>query len=439
MAEFRYAYLYKNGEQTSCMVAVVSMTFGIVAANCIDLTNDNKVDTSVKYKIHYSPYNNNTGPMYDISPSGFTVHPNYNPQTLENNIAVLQYTDSTADSYSSYISTNAIGPTNKVYIRRDYNILTSTWTAPELINNDVSDSDCEDTSPMYAANTDYMTCISSTTTSIISSKCSIPYALMYKEKSDDVIALSTIYSHSVIFGDDMCGGSNRILNYYTYLWPYLEFFLKTLNQAIQVYGQNDTAVFTIGESIVMNPPTNASTPASTLVGGDLYPMQRKIEDIPEASAILSDEILSTILESTTSGSISSSGGGGSSSSGGGGSSSNDGNDDADPSLSKLLTEVIPDSTHSSGGLSKGEKIAIGVTVPLGVILVTIGVIIVLHIWKINRQDKAWDPQAETMNLHDIAIEIRADDVNIGPPPYAHVNKSDELIVFHSDTTTDSKK
>ncbi|KAJ2525384.1 hypothetical protein GGI11_000047 [Coemansia sp. RSA 2049] len=310
MAEFRYAYLYKNGEQTSCMVAVVSMTFGIVAANCIDLTNDNKVDTSVKYKIHYSPYNNNTGPMYDISPSGFTVHPNFNPQTLENNIAVLQYTDSTADSYSSYISTNAIGPTNKVYIRRDYDILTSTWTAPELINNDVSDSDCEDTSPMYAANTDYMTCISSTTTSIISSKCSIPYALMYKEKSDDVIALSTIYSHSVIFGDDMCGGSNRILNYYTYL---------------------------------------------------------------------------------------------------------------------------------SGGLSKGEKIAIGVTVPLGVILVAIGVIIVFHIWKINRQDKAWDPQAETMNLHDIAIEIRADDVNIGPPPYAHVNKSDELIVFHSDTTTDSKK
>ncbi|KAJ2614141.1 hypothetical protein EV177_002203 [Coemansia sp. RSA 1804] len=385
MAEFRYAYLYKNGEQTSCMVAVVSMTFGVVAANCIDLTGDNKVDTSVTYKIHYSPYNNNTGPMYDISPSGFTVHPNYNPQTLENNIAVLQYTDSTADSYSSYISTNAYGPTNKVYIRRDYDTLTSTWTAPELINNDISDSDCEDTSPI----------------------------------------------HSVIFGDDMCGGSNRILNYYTYLWPYLEFFLKTLNQAIQVYGQNDTAVFTIGESIVMNPPTNASAPASTLVGGDLYPMQRKIEDIPEASAILSDEILSTILESTTS---SSGGGGGSSSS-----SSDDGNDDADPSLSELLTEVIPDSTHSSGGLSKGEKIAIGVTVPLGVILVTIGVIIVFHIWKINRQDKAWDPQAETMNLHDIAIEIRADDVNIGPPPYAHVNKSDELIVFHSDITTDSKK
>ncbi|KAJ2762012.1 hypothetical protein H4S06_000894 [Coemansia sp. BCRC 34490] len=199
MIGFRYAYLYKNGKQTSCMVAVIDMTAGVVAANCIDLTSDNKVDTSVKYKIHYTPYGNNTGPMFDLSPSEFTIHPDYDPKTLLNNIAVIQNTNGGTDDYSSYIST----------------------------------------------------------------------------KDFDVI-------------------------------------------------------------------------------------------------------------------------------------------------------------------SKGEKIAIGVAVPLGVILLIVGAIIVHHIWKINRQDKAWDPAAETWNMQDIAIDIRADEMNI-PSPFAQMNMHDNLFVIHADTSAESKK
>ncbi|KAJ2617847.1 hypothetical protein EV177_000333 [Coemansia sp. RSA 1804] len=283
MIDFRYAYLYKNGKQTSCMVAVIDMTAGVVAANCIDLTSDNKVDTSVKYKIHYTPYGNNTGPMFDLSPSEFTIHPDYDPKTLLNNIAVIQNTNGGTDGYSSYISTKDFDVISKVYVRRDYDTITSTWSMPALANNKVSDSDCVDGSPMYAANSRYM---------------------------------------------------------------------------------------------------------------------------------------SFILESTGS--------------------SDDGNDDADQGLGELLTEKTPDVTDNNGGLSEGEKIAIGVAVPLGVILLIVGAIIVHHIWKINRQDKAWDPAAETWNMQDIAIDIRADEMNI-PSPFAQMNMHDNLFVIHADTSAELKK
>ncbi|KAJ2695517.1 hypothetical protein GGH99_000087 [Coemansia sp. RSA 1285] len=366
MIDFRYAYLYKNGKQTSCMVAVIDMTAGVVAANCIDLTSDNKVDTSVKYKIHYTPYGNNTGPMFDLSPSEFTIHPDYDPKTLLNNIAVIQNTNGGTDGYSSYISTKDFDVISKVYVRRDYDTITSTWSMPALANNKVSDSDCVDGSPMYAANSRYM-----------------------------------------------------ILNYYIGLWPYLGFIVKTLNQKVHVYTQNGTALYSDMDIFSMNKTADASSLTNTtLVGGDLYPMQRSREDITETTSLLSDNKFIVILESTGS--------------------SDDGNDDADQGLGELLTEKTPDVTDNNGGLSEGEKIAIGVAVPLGVILLIVGAIIVHHIWKINRQDKAWDPAAETWNMQDIAIDIRADEMNI-PSPFAQMNMHDNLFVIHADTSAELKK
>ncbi|KAJ2601892.1 hypothetical protein EV177_006897 [Coemansia sp. RSA 1804] len=215
MAEFRYAYLYKNGEQTSCMAAIIDARSAFVAANCINLTNNNNVDTSTVYKIHFSPWNNEKEATYDLAPSQFTIHPNYNPKTLENNIAVIQFTGSSEDNYSGSVSTKDFNGKTKIYVREDYNETSSSWNKPNVVNRGINESDCMDNSPLYTANKYWMTCTSSTNTSMISSDCSIPYGLLYKDDGDEAIVMTGIYSHSIMFGNNMCGGSTRILNYFT--------------------------------------------------------------------------------------------------------------------------------------------------------------------------------------------------------------------------------
>ncbi|KAJ2403093.1 hypothetical protein GGI23_000232 [Coemansia sp. RSA 2559] len=134
----------------------------------------------------------------------------------------------------------------------------------------------------------------------------------------------------------------------------------------------------------MVPPKSASVPNVTVEGGDLYPKQREIEG-------------STSVSET------------------------DG------------------ASEPTNGLSKGQKIGIGVGVSLGAILVIIGCIIVYHIWNVKRQDKAWDPNAEALNLQDIAFDIAADDRLLVPPPYSQVNNEAGSNSRQPRETTDTKR
>ncbi|KAJ1664944.1 hypothetical protein IW140_002743 [Coemansia sp. RSA 1813] len=444
MASFYSAYLYKDEDQTSCMAAVMDAGAAFVAASCFVLTSDNKIDSSVKYRIQYTPTDDKTGPILTLSPSQVIIHPKFNPTTLENNIAVIQFQDGATNSYVGDISTQDFAGNTEVFVRRDYDVYESYWDAPVVFNQDADDSDCAEGSLLYAANKDWMSCTRAVTDSFASEYCSIPYGVMYKQDTSNNIVMSSIYSHSVIYGNDMCGESSKILSYYTMLWPYLGFAVSSLGRGISVFNQTTSSVYTGTTMNVMTSPKSASIAGTTVENGDLYPKQWDIE-----AEITSSGATRTI-------------------------SANNGSNDSDnDSMSQLATdsasdesddesmsanasadesngsdssqsEVLADdslngSSISSSGLSKGQKIGIGVGVPLGVILVVIGCIILFHIWKVNRQDKAWDPNAETMNLQDIAFEIVADDIYTVPPPYSQASDEAGFNTKLSEETTEIKK
>ncbi|KAJ2692545.1 hypothetical protein GGH99_001663 [Coemansia sp. RSA 1285] len=424
MAEFRYAYLYKNGEQTSCMAAIIDARSAFVAANCINLTNNNNVDTSTVYKIHFSPWNNEKEATYDLAPSQFTIHPNYNPKTLENNIAVIQFTGSSEDNYSGSVSTKDFNGKTKIYVREDYNETSSSWNKPNVVNRGINESDCMDNSPLYTANKYWMTCTSSTNTSMISSDCSIPYGLLYKNNADEAIVMTGIYSHSIMFGNNMCGGSTRILNYFTVLWPYLGFAVNTIGRGVNAVNQNSTFVYVDKDINAMNPPAAADAPTTTLEGGDLYPGQRLIRDNPEEST-------TELLGFTSSGDDKSTAD----------STTKEYNSDSieDVAQSDISSKEVASTSSDESGLSKGTKIAIGVAVPLGVLLVLIVFIVGFHLWKVKRQDKTWDPQAEAMNLRSIAIELHGENENAGLPPYSQANRSEAPYDLYRGSLDESKK
>ncbi|KAJ2548978.1 hypothetical protein EV175_004619 [Coemansia sp. RSA 1933] len=368
-----------------------------VAANCLKLGNDNQPDTSVSYKIQYSSTDDDVNPISVLSPGEITVHPSYNPDTLENNIAVILYSIGPTDEYVGYVSTEDYIGGNDVYVRQDYNMQNSSWNSPVVENQSSDSNGCADGSALYAANTEWMSCTSAVTTSSVDSDCYIPYGVMFKENSTDLIVLSSIYSHSVIYGSDMCTQSDTILNYYTMLWPYVGFARTVMGRGVSVYNQTTGSQSNDMTINSMVSPNSTSVPNTTTEGGDLYPKQLSIEASQSQEAALSKT-----------------------------DSSND------------SSQATTSSGDSSNGLSKAQKIAIGVAVPLGVILVALGGIIVHHIWKVRREDKAWDPNAQSLNLQHAAMEISADDPFVVPPPYSQVNSAPAAIPQHPEVV-DVKK
>ncbi|KAJ1787246.1 hypothetical protein LPJ59_005768, partial [Coemansia sp. RSA 2399] len=179
MMQFRMAVLNKNGEQTTCMIAIMNMVAGFVAANCIDLMSDNSVNKTSTYKVQFTPTGQyNTGFEVDLATSNITIHPYYDPTSLANNIALVQYTN-TSDTYKAYIGQQASDGSTQVYTRRAINETSNAWGDPVVFDQSSDDSNCTSGSPLYAANSKGMTCTGSSTTSVENGQCSMPYGIMY--------------------------------------------------------------------------------------------------------------------------------------------------------------------------------------------------------------------------------------------------------------------
>ncbi|KAJ1885459.1 hypothetical protein LPJ81_006902, partial [Coemansia sp. IMI 209127] len=353
----------------------------------------------------------------------------FNPTTLENNIAVIQFKNAATDSYVGDVSTQGFAGNTEVFVRRDYDIYQSSWDDPVVYNQDSDDGDCAAGSPLYAANTGWMSCTSAVTASFASEYCSVPYGMMYRQDTSNNIVMSSIFSHSVIYGNDMCGESSKVLSYYTMLWPYLGFAVSSLGRGVNVFNQTASSVYTDTAINSMASPKSLSVSGTTVENGDLYPKQWDIEESITApgatrTASANNDNNDNMSQSATDVTSNSSDGSSNDSMAQSATNfaSNSLDESSDDSLSQSATGFASGvNEESSNGLSKGQKIGIGVGVPLAVILIIIGSIIVYHIWNVKRQDKAWDPNAETMNLQDIAFEIIAEDPYTIPPPYSHAS------------------
>ncbi|KAJ1664943.1 hypothetical protein EV178_003622 [Coemansia sp. RSA 1646] len=256
----------------------MDMTSGFLAANCIDFTSDNKVDTSTKYIVHITSFTDASGLEVDLYPSDITIHPNYDPTTFANNIAIIH--------------------------------------------------------------------------------------------------------HSVVYGNNMCNGPVTTFSYYTDLWTYVGFAGKVLNRPINVFGpitNTTTNDITINS---MNQASKVDVAGAIIVGGDLYKIQRDMVDGSSTTSV-------SETESAT--------------------------DSTDiPQLSGIFT----DEGATSSGLSRGGKIAIGVSIPLGVVVIAIGSIAVYRMWSNKRKEKDWNPEMEETQLRTAALELNLDEVLVTPPPYS---------------------
>ncbi|KAJ1718190.1 hypothetical protein LPJ61_006769 [Coemansia biformis] len=97
-------------------------------------------------------------------------------------------------------------------------------------------------------------------------------------------------------------------------------------------------------------------------------------------------------------------------------------DSSDHSVGHSHTEQSSDdslgSVDNSSGFTKTQKIIVGVVVPIGVIIIGIGCAILYRIWASKRQDRAWNPRDNMVQLQNAANEIgRGDALPLTPPTY----------------------
>ncbi|KAJ1718676.1 hypothetical protein LPJ61_006519, partial [Coemansia biformis] len=101
---FKGALLLKNGQQTSCEIALMYTTVGFVSASCLDFTDSagKTVNTTTRYEVMISQ--GLTAPYGRFPATQVTVNPNYDPESFANNIAIIQFGSSGTGDFVNYIA-----------------------------------------------------------------------------------------------------------------------------------------------------------------------------------------------------------------------------------------------------------------------------------------------------------------------------------------------
>ncbi|KAJ2406555.1 hypothetical protein GGI10_005191 [Coemansia sp. RSA 2530] len=110
---YRGAQLLIYRTATSCELGVIDSSAVFVAASCLALTSSGQEDNSIDYIIAIDGVGDGGNGRFSVE--SITLHPEYNPGTLANNIAILKY-KKTAPIEWSRGGSNAGGDGSNGYI-----------------------------------------------------------------------------------------------------------------------------------------------------------------------------------------------------------------------------------------------------------------------------------------------------------------------------------
>ncbi|KAJ2858472.1 hypothetical protein J3B02_000222 [Coemansia erecta] len=366
------AILSKNGAQTSCEIALLGINAGFVAANCFEFEGSSN---NVEYGVLFYDAKNSSSPIsYPLDLDDVRIHPGYDNVTLEYNIAVIKFNKDATDDYTSYITTRNFDLDKSSYVLRSVDTDMDVWKVPNSVEFGNEDGDCKYYSGVYARNDDVLLCTSKLVSpNITGAECSNPYSAIYSMYNEKVGILG-LCSHSIIFGNSTCGDSVEWRSFYTYLFRFTGFAVKVLNRTIHTFTFHDESSTNTSDTsmFIQNKPAYVDMKNKTQIGGDVF--GRKEDVKPSQSTEPSQNTETTSPTST------------------------------------------PESANTLQGLSKDAKIAIGVSVPVGCLLLIVLSVFVWRWWKKNQRDKSWDPHGENTNINEIANNLVADISNTRPPP-----------------------
>ncbi|KAJ1945181.1 hypothetical protein GGF37_001822 [Kickxella alabastrina] len=292
---FKGAILLKNGEQTTCEIALMRSTYGAVSASCLDYTDDNdqSVDTSTNYEVAISAGLVGTYGTFKVAK--LTPHPHYDPSSYANNIAVIQFDNGGRGDFINFIASWRPDWKTLYYVRRTmFDVAKAGWNTPvtTVYNSTVDSGDCARASDVFASNQNSFFCNQLSTPSIYNSTCAVPYGSIYGEVSPN-LAIAALHSHSAVYGSDGFCGTAKIFNYYTVLADYIHWIMGVTGKPAPIFHTKSPEYKEITDSnYSMVIPSRIDTEKVGVYGGDIYTVKRKAET-PTISQLIETQVDNT--------------------------------------------------------------------------------------------------------------------------------------------------
>ncbi|KAJ2858182.1 hypothetical protein J3B02_000460 [Coemansia erecta] len=432
LVDVRGGLLFRDSKQTSCEVGLISMKAGFIAATCFDFTAGTSIDRSVKYEI-YLQDGSSTPLVVPLDPSDIHLHPNFNPTTLENNIAVIEFNKNTKDTYKTYVISDMFMVKNSAYVRRTIDPSTGKWNDNASAGMIGKPKECLDYSGLLSANGGMFACTLLTTSSIYNPACTVPYGTIYTKGDDGIISLVAVHSFTVATGPSLCKGGTLAYTYFSELWGLDQFATSVLGYPIDVLINYKPATQP-GTSLTSdNPPEPDIITDKTVLTGDVYARETAIDsnkkDDDSANTSATDNS-SKEDDSSSSSSTETTDSSGSEISAKETSQSEltESADNSKDGLDQISNEP---NNSDSGGLTKTQTIIISVVVSVVSVLLILVAYILFRICRSKHFEKPWDPLAEANNRQYI-IDLGGmgiDDAT--PPPYTRHSTSSEPLNIRS--------
>ncbi|KAJ2450500.1 hypothetical protein EV183_004242 [Coemansia sp. RSA 2336] len=392
LSKLKGGVFVKNGKQTMCGLALIDNKSAMVSADCLEY-NGSSVNEDVIYTVYIDSGFDNITSNHIVTK--ITVHPDYDPETKANNIAVLEYNDNAWVDWYNYNAIDTYKWKNLVYVQRYVeDVDAGTWgTSKLVVDKYVNDTTCKDISPLYGDNLSDMTCYDTLVEPPSSelSTCNVPYSTVYA-LLDGIIFQAGIFSYAEVSGgSDFCG-SGQMRTYYTLVANYLMFARVTINRTVYFYEQ-DVGAYPQNDSNYVMKDTKKRNSDFTIVSGDIYALQSR----DGASSRVSSDLSSSDNSS--------------------GDNSSGDNSSSDESSSGGETK--------SDGLSKTTTIIIAVCCSVGTLVLAALVFFLIRWWR-GHMSRPRDPMQETNAQHILADDIGGAYVPTASNHNAASDTSDEI-------------
>ncbi|KAJ2716248.1 hypothetical protein H4R19_000757 [Coemansia spiralis] len=188
-----------------------------------------------------------------------TVHPNFNPVTFSNNIALLRFPQIDAAGYSTF----AVGafPTlwpTKLSVHRTLN-KDHAWNSLHYLNGPMADdTTCQAGSGLYASNLHDFLCTESTMDSEYKQGCRMPYQYFITVNNDKAVQ-AALYSHSSTLDDNALCTTAPVYNYYLNVASYVPWISQAIGAQVDFVVPPNSPSPPVNVAYKMTEPTVASS------------------------------------------------------------------------------------------------------------------------------------------------------------------------------------
>ncbi|ORX73142.1 hypothetical protein DL89DRAFT_281776 [Linderina pennispora] len=381
--------LLKNGRQTSCELALITNRLAFAAASCFDVDTYNNANGISRYQVALD----SGGPPITkeiVSVDKVTINPQYNSTTYASNLAVVFFNSKAKEAWSNKIDVFPQELANRAYVRHSLgDVENQVWNSPAVINGKRNDDGCKQASVQYASNPADLWCTTRTTASPVNTTCHVPYGIAYGIINSDMV-ITALYSHSAVYGGDFCS-SSKTYSYYTVLSNFIKWANTIIPNPISVFSSD-------GQSSASNDDwygfENATAPIPRgfqFISGDLYARYGSSEPntttsnhlVPTGTVAAHDTFLSSSA-----------------------------NQD-EPS-----GNVGDSSVTESQGLGKAQIVALSVSIPVAIIIISLMSLFFYRRWRRYRSTTSCDSESENHGIVEVTHNVeRPDEPTARPPSY----------------------